>query len=298
MRKTFSQILIAILLSTAATLFIASGSSVFAQQSLSPLSLPLTATTEAIASPISSSEEGASLPAGYLEQYVLDKGGPVLTPLTFMRYLIHAAVTKNASASMIVFLLLFPVIASLVAFSRHVVGLTGFSIYAPTALAVVLLSTGILQGVVFFFCMLAIAVIGRWVIAFLKLEYVPRTAMLLWFVAIGMLLSLLLAVISPVPFALRIEMFPILILVLLAEDFMGSQSELKGSVALERSLQIMVLAVIGAVIMGDLTVQRFVLSQPELIVLCVGIFNFLVGKYLGLRLTEYLRFKPIIDAEE
>ena len=235
---------------------------------------------------------------GSLEYYLEQVGRPSLTPITFMRFVIHSAVAKGISANMIVFLLLFPVIASLVAFSRHVIGLTGFSIYAPTALAVVLLSTGIVQGVILFFMMLAIAVIGKWAIGFLKLEYIPRTAMLLWFVAVGMFLSILLVAISPIPFSFRIEMFPLLILVLLAEDFMGTQTELKWGIALERSFQVMFLAVIGAVIMGDPMVQRFVLIHPELVVLMVGIFNFMVGKYLGLRLTEYLRFKPIIDAEE
>lgn len=262
-----------------------------AQKSDLPISIPLA----------SSTAQTALTPApslGYLEQYLAQIGRPKLSPLTFMRYLIHSAVDRGVSASMIVFLLMFPVIASLVAFSRHVIGLTGFSIYAPTALAVVLLSTGIIPGIILFFLMLGIAAVGKWAISFLKLEYIPRTAMLLWFVAIGMFFSLLFAVIVPAPFVFRIEMFPLLILVLLAEDFMGTQGEIKWSVSLERAFQVMLLAVVGAVIMGDVTVQRFVLTEPELVVLAVGIFNILVGKYLGLRLTEYFRFKPIIDAEE
>ncbi len=233
-----------------------------------------------------------------MTKYVLASARPELTIITFMRYLIHVAVERGVSANMIVFLLLFPVIASLVAFSRHVIGLTGFSIYAPVALAVVLLSTGIIQGLVLFFLMLAIAIIGKWTITFLKLEYVPRTAMLLWFVAIGMFFALLLSTLLPVTFFFRIDMFPLLILVLLAEDFMGMQAGLRWQLAIERALQIMFLSVLGALIMGSTMVQQLVLSEPELVVLCVGIFNFFVGKYLGLRLTEYLRFKPIIDAEE
>lgn len=290
MLKYIRTLLVSFLV-TAGILFVSPVMSVASAQG-APLNIPGINTSMSL--PPSSPEP---LP-GSLEQYVVAIGQPSLTPVTFMRFLIHAAVAKGISANMVVFLLLFPVIASLVAFSRHVIGLTGFSIYAPTALAVVLLSTGIIQGVILFFMMLAIAVIGKWAIGFLKLEYIPRTAMLLWFVAVGMFLSILLVVISPLPFVFRVEMFPLLILVLLAEDFMGTQTELKWGVALERSFQVMFLAVIGAVIMGDPMVQRFVLTHPELVVLLVGIFNFMVGKYLGLRLTEYLRFKPIIDAEE
>lgn len=233
-----------------------------------------------------------------LEEYIKKLDRPTLGPLTFMRYLIHEAVSRGVSANLIVFLLLFPVIASIVAFSRHVIGLTGFSIYAPAALGVVLLSTGIVQGIVLFFIMLAVAIIGKFPISRLKMEYVPRTAMLLWFVALGMFFMLLLSTLLPVNFFLPVDMFPLLILVLLAEDFMSMQAELKWTLAMERALQIMALAAIGALIMGNQTVQEFSLSHPELVVMCVAVFNFFVGKYLGLRLTEYLRFKPIIDAEE
>lgn len=252
---------------------------------------------------VRSTQEQPSTPAptpapDAMTKFVLASPRPELTVISFMRYLIRVAVERGVSANMIVFLLLFPVIASLVAFSRHVIGLTGFSIYAPVALAVVLLSTGIIQGLVLFFLMLVIAVIGKWTITFLKLEYVPRTAMLLWFVAIGMFFALLLSTLLPITFFFRIDMFPLLILVLLAEDFMGMQAGLRWQLAIERALQIMFLSVLGALIMGSTMVQQLMLSEPEIVVLCVGIFNFLVGKYLGLRLTEYLRFKPIIDAEE
>lgn len=233
-----------------------------------------------------------------LESYLRTASRPPLTPWTFLSYFIRNAVDKGISANMIVFLLLFPVIASIVAFSRHVIGLTGFSIYAPAALAVVLLNTGIISGILLFVGLLLIAIIGKQFIRLFKLEYVPRTAMLLWFVSIGAFLAIFVSTLFPTSFFLHIEMFPLLILVLLSEDFMGTQADLPWHVAVERSLQMMTLAVIGAFVMGERAVQEFVLIRPEIVVVGVAVLNFFVGRYLGLRLTEYFRFKSIIDAEE
>ncbi|PWU24110.1 hypothetical protein C5B42_00670, partial [Candidatus Cerribacteria bacterium 'Amazon FNV 2010 28 9'] len=181
---------------------------------------------------------------------------------------------------------------------RHIIGLSGFSIYAPAALAVVLLRTGIVSGIVVFIALLFIAIIGKQLIRYLKLEYVPRTAMLLWFVAVGTFLMIAVSTVLPTHIFYTIDMLPLLLLMLLTEDFMGTQSELAWHIVVERSLQMMTLAVLGAFIIGMRIVQEFVLVNPEVVIAGIGLINFMVGKYLGLRLTEYLRFKPIIDAEE
>jgi hypothetical protein len=250
------------------------------------------------ASPIPAPLSGLSQNEEILREGLNENQIGSLSLLNPLQHVIRTAVDRGISANMIVFLLLFPVIASLVAFSRHVIGLSGFSIYAPAALAVVLLSTGVFPGILLFACMLLVASVGKKLIELLHLEYVPRTAMLLLFVAFGVFLTVFLSTWIPGILFQRFDVFPLLILVLLSEDFIGIQSELLLRQALSRSFQIMVLAVGSTLIMGSLEVQRFALQFPELIVFAVAVFNFAVGKYLGLRLTEYLRFRPIIDAEE
>ncbi len=233
-----------------------------------------------------------------LDDVVKNSNPSSVMPWNVLRFLIATAVSRGVSSQLIVLILLFPVIASMVAFARHVLGVSGFSIYAPAALAIVLLSTGIGQGGLLFLCMLLIASIGKPVLSRLKLEYIPRTAMLLWFVAVGLFGILLLFALSPVKLFQHIDVFPLLVLVLLSEDFIGMQSELKVGAALSRSLQMLLFAVVGALFIRNIQVQQFVLANPEIVVVGVAVLNFIVGKYVGLRLTEYLRFKPMMDTEE
>lgn len=233
-----------------------------------------------------------------LDAYIHSLQSPTLSPLNAFQYVVRIAIDRGIRPQVIVLLILFPVVATIVAFSRHVIGLSGFSIYTPAALSVVLLSTGVLQGVVLFIALLVVAFIGKQILSVLKLEYIPRTAMLLWFVTLGMFLAIFFSTLFPFQFFMRVDVFPLLILVLLSEDFMALQGEIKWQESLERSIQIMILSVIGALIIGNLTIQEFAIIHPEIIIAFVGISNFLIGKYLGLRLTEYFRFQPIIDAEE
>jgi len=50
--------------------------------------------------------------------------------------------------------------------------------------------------------------------------------------------------------------------------------------------------------MRTFEVQKFVMIYPELTVILVLAMNILVGKYTGLRVSEFFRFKPLIDPEE
>ncbi len=268
-----------------------------AQQFFSP-GLPVTGTSSATPAANTENEVVTNGDDKSLEAYLLEQKDNAPVILSFVRTLLVQVIERGLSANMLVLLLLLPVVASLVAFSRHVIGLTGFSIYAPTGLAIVLLSTGILPGIILFAVMLLVGLVGKWIISFLKLEFVPRSAMLLWSVSLGLFAAILLSSFVPSLSAFRVDIFPLLLLVLLAEDFMAPQGGLKWGVIIERSMQIMFLAVIGAMIMGNITVQQFTLLNPEVVIVGVAVINFLTGRYLGLRLTEYFRFRPLMDAEE
>jgi len=223
-----------------------------------------------------------------------------LNPTNFLQHAIRRAVDQGVQANVLVLILLFPVIASFIAASRHIIGLAGFGVYAPAILAVALLSTGIITGLFLFISILLVASVGRSVIKRFKLQYLPRTALLLWVVALSVF-GLLLAS----PYFLRINLdlitlniFPILVLVLLSENFVEATQTGSESKAIELTLETILLAVISALFVRTKLVQDFVILHPELTILAVLVIDMAVGKYSGLRLTEYFRFKPILDPEE
>jgi hypothetical protein len=218
----------------------------------------------------------------------------------FIQQAIRRAVDGGVPANILVLLLLFPVIASFIAVSRHFIGLEGFGVYIPAVLAVALLSTGIISGLSLFIVIILVATIGRDVVKRLRLQYLPRTAVVLWAVSIAVFGVLLIS-----PFLIRVgidlitlSIFPILVLILLSENFIDAQLSSTQSRALQLMAETIVLAVMSALFVRTQFVQDFVILHPEITILAVLLIDLAVGKYTGLRVTEYLRFKSIIDREE
>lgn len=231
---------------------------------------------------------------------VLDSNpvGP-LSMFNFLQYLIRQAVNSGVPANMLVLMLLFPVIVSFIAASRHIVGLEGFGVYGPAVLAVAFLSTGIVTGILLFLVITAVALVGRSGFRQMKLQYLPRTALLVWFVSLVIFLILLF---SPYFTSLvniaSVGIFPILVLILLSENFIGSQISLTSSRLAQMTFETILLSAGAAWLMGLNVVQDVVILHPEFTIILVALIDILVGKYTGLRVSEYFRFKAILDQEE
>ena len=56
----------------------------------------------------------------------------------------------------------------------------------------------------------------------------------------------------------------------------------------------MILALISSLVLSLETVQKFALIHPELLLLLVAVFDIFMGKYTGLRYTEYRKFKKLL----
>ncbi|MBI5151692.1 MAG: hypothetical protein HZA34_03915 [Candidatus Pacebacteria bacterium] len=220
------------------------------------------------------------------------------SPLNIIQHAIRNAVNQGVPANILVLLLLFPVTASLIAIFRHIIGLRGFGIYTPAVIAVAFISTGIVRGLILFLLVFTTVMVGKSLLNRLKLQYLPRTALLLWFVSCTMFGLLLLSPYLPIANLASVGIFPLLVLILLSENFLEAQ--ISGSLrrAIQLTIETLVLATISAVFMRTLEVQKFVIIYPEFTILAVLCIDIIVGKYTGLRVSEFFRFQPIIDPEE
>lgn len=208
---------------------------------------------------------------------------------------IRKAVANGMPANIIVILLIFPVVASLVAFSRHVVGLKGFGIYIPAVLSVAFVSTGILTGIVVFLAVLLAAVTTRPILKKFKLPILPRTAMLLLSVSIAILALMLIGSVYSIDLVLNLSIFPLLIIILLTENFMETQLFNSQKEAMQITFETLLIAILCSLIIGSEDLQKFVILRPELTLVGVALINLAIGKYTGLRFLEYLRFRDLLS---
>jgi hypothetical protein len=97
---------------------------------------------------------------------------------------------------------------------------------------------------------------------------------------------------------LSLNIFPILILILLAENFLDAQARTKQTEALVLTIETIGLAVFSGLLLQWEPLQRFALSEPELLIIASGLINIMVGKFIGLRLSERMRFRSLTQEEE
>lgn len=91
----------------------------------------------------------------------------------------------------------------------------------------------------------------------------------------------------------NIGVFPILLVILLTEDFVGMQSRRGVKEAIKQLLQTMFLAIVSYFLLSWSWLQELVLIRPEASALIMVAMLLLVGKYSGLRLLEYRRFRKL-----
>jgi len=257
-----------------------------------------TATPTPIPTPLADLTEKTKETLGPLEALLqAQKPGPVW-PFNPIKHAIRNAVAAGVPANTIVLLLLLPVVAAIIAAFRHLVGLRGFGIFLPAALAVTFVATGPVVGIGLFLTIVSVSILARTLLrkTKTKLQYLPRMALILWFVVFGVLGILFAAPIIRQPQLSKVSIFPVLILALLAEDFTRVQLGKSAQTAINLTSETLVLALVSYLFLTLEPVREFALLNPEILLIGVVIFDVVLGKYVGLRILEIWRFRKLINS--
>jgi len=212
----------------------------------------------------------------------------------FISYGIRSMVNDGVPTNTIVLVLMLPIIAAIAAFSRQVIGFKSFGIYTPTVTAVAFVATGLKVGLALFIVIVLTTTLSRYVLRYLKILYLPRTALILFFVSMAMFITLFFGSMLDIVRIETISIFPILILITLTENFVNIQLDKNLRQAAVITAETLVLAVIGFLIMQWSYLQKIVLINPELTFVAIIAFIILIGRWTGLRLVEYLRFREVL----
>ncbi len=220
--------------------------------------------------------------------------GPVV--INFLKLAIREAASRGVPPNTVVLLILFPLVAALIAGGRHIVGLQGFGIFTPAVISVAFLATGVTVGILLFVVIMLMATVGRVVMRKLHIPSLPRMALLLWFVSLGVLGLVLASPWLGLRTLMTVGIFPIVLLVLLAETFIDVQVTQSFRAALQMTFETFVLALVSFLVLSTQVLQEWVLLNPELSILLVAGINILIGRYTGLRLLERYRFRKLLKS--
>jgi hypothetical protein len=217
---------------------------------------------------------------------------PVSSPgiFSFGAWWVQHSIRLGIPSNTIVLVLLLPILATMVAFVRVIVGLPSLEMLVPIALAYVLVAVGITIGGIILITVVVAASISRIVLRRLSIMHYPKRSLSM------LLLSLLVfgALTASIQFGLGnvqdLSIFPILILTLLGDSIVSLQMR-KGM----REATIIIAVTIGIGVFGFLLatldgVRNFLILYPEIVLVTIPL-NILMGRYFGLRLSEVFRFR-------
>ncbi len=192
-------------------------------------------------------------------------------------------------------ILMLPVGALVVVVFRNVIGMPTFGTFLPALLAAAAGETGAWFGVVAVVIAVGAVAAVRWGLQRLELLHSPTLAILLSAVVFTLLATTLLAERLGIQPLTKVSLFPIAVLAICAERFYLSLTEHGGRAATKELAGTMIVMLACYVLMNSLALQVLVIGFPEVIFLVVAA-NVYLGRWVGMRLSEYRRFRGLLGS--
>lgn len=207
-----------------------------------------------------------------------------------MHFLVDFLVHQGYSTENISLVLMLPILITLLSLARQMIGIRGLGL-ATTLITILILSvTGFVYGLTLIILTIIIVSLLRWLTYKWRLLYLPRIAAIL-ILALILLMALL---VIPLPFEQRISLLALGLTIAIAERIILIEIEKSRREALFNILETLILASIGYSLVIWQPLQKLVLVRPDAVIIAALIINLALGKWTGLRLNEYWRFKKVI----
>ncbi len=226
-----------------------------------------------------------------IDHLIVDETTTGIRPWNLLSSLTNYMLTHGVSSQTLTLLLMLPIIATILAFFKQVIGITTFGLYTPSIVALSFLALGWKIGLLFLLFILIAGYATRQFMKRWRLLYIPKVAIILTIVSLTVLLLLGIGAYLGITLS-GDTIFVLLIMSTLAESFLTVKAE-EGWRNAFIGIGETVLAALVCVFIVQLSfLQSLILAYPELILLTI-IINIFLGKWTGLRLVEYIRFQEV-----
>jgi membrane-associated HD superfamily phosphohydrolase len=207
----------------------------------------------------------------------------------FMGYAVQYAVKNGVPANTIILILLLPFLATMVVIVRNILGFPTLEMLVPIALAITLIATGPIAGLILLATILFASTISRYILKRIRIMQLPKMAISMMIVSIFVFASLAISASFGLASVTQLSFFPVLLLILLSDKIVALQLSRGTKPAIVITFFTLVLGIAGYAVLSVGIIRSYVLLYPEIILALIPL-NILLGRYFGLRLTEYHRF--------
>lgn len=194
-------------------------------------------------------------------------------------------------------LLMIPFGALVVVIMRNIIGIKTSGTFMPILLAMSFLKTDLLPGLILFAIVVSVGLVVRSYLSKLDLLLVPRISAVV-VVVIGIMVGFgIIGSKFNLTIAQSVTLFPTIILAWTVERLsILWEEDGAGEVAKQTGGSLFV-AILAYLVMGNSTLRYQVFIFPELILVVLAVILSL-GQYAGYRLSELIRFAPLVKQKD
>ncbi|TRZ81503.1 hypothetical protein D4R86_02450 [bacterium] len=211
-----------------------------------------------------------------------------------MTNIIPYLINHGISEQVLIYVLLLPFLATLISFSRQVIGLRNLGVYHPLLLTFAFISLGIKPGLIIFLTVMVLANCIGYLVKKLSLLYLPRITIIVTTITLAVLVLMFLIFLSGYKIQIK-DYLPIIIILSLTDKLVSFQIKKNLKPTLILSAGTLIIAIIGFYLISIKELQSIVLSYPLIYLFLVLIINLFLGKFKGLRLNEVWRFRSLFN---
>ena len=197
------------------------------------------------------------------------------------------------SLELIMIILLVPIGATVVSFTRNIIGLVPFGTFMPALIAVSFRDTGFMMGSIFFLVVILVGALVNAGLLRLRLLHIPRLVIILTVVVMSIMAVSILCIRLGITAGAAVSLFPMAILSLTCERFTQSILEDSWTEAFRRMIVTYIVSCACYAIISLEFLQTFIVAFPELLLANIAI-NLIIGSWTGMRLLEYHRFRGLL----
>ncbi|MDA8597173.1 hypothetical protein N9L26_02435 [Candidatus Pacebacteria bacterium] len=214
------------------------------------------------------------------------------TLFNFFAYWVQQAIFLGIPANTIVLILLIPVLATIVAFVRVVLGFQTLELLVPIALSFAFVAVGVTLGLIILLAVVVASYLSRILLRRITIMHFPKRAFSMTLLSFFVFAALTVSAGFELTEIQNVSIFPVLILTLLGDSVVSIQLYKSLQETISITVVTVAIGLLGYVLATSQMVLQTLVLYPELILLTLPA-NLLIGRYIGLRLTEYFRFEQV-----
>ena len=220
----------------------------------------------------------------------------------FTNFLINEA---HINSEIVIVLLTVPIIASIITFGRYIIGLKTFGVYVPLLLSFafyilakdneeIIIENGLKFGILLSIITLSATCIVYLITKKIRLHYLSKVTILLSFIILVILICL--SIIGLLSKTTEINFNPIAVclIIIVSEEYMKLAVKKGIKSAVYIIFEGLILSSLSYLLLASREINNFILHNSFITFIAI-IINIFIGSYKGLRISEFLRFKSILD---